>query len=88
METDYRVSEVVPWVGVEKYLFGQIVDLGCIHRANVHLKLDRNDKTLVIGTSQDYLREQEENRLSHKVLLHYMYARSNIFGLANCGTYS
>jgi hypothetical protein len=69
-ETDYRVGEVVPWVAVEKYLFGQIVDMGGMQKANVHLKLDRGGKTLLVGASQGYLREQVENRLYHKTLLH------------------
>ena len=69
-ETDYRVGDIVPWVAVEKYLFGEIMDMGGTQRANVHLKLDRGGKTLLVGTSQGYLREQVENRLYHKVLLH------------------
>jgi len=69
-ETDYRVGEIVPWVSVEKYLFGQIVDMGGAQKANIHLKLDRSGKTLLVGASQGYLREQVENRLYHKALLH------------------
>lgn len=69
-ETDYRVGEIVPWVAVEKYLFGQIVDMGGVGKANIHLKLDRGGKTVLIGASQGYLRDQVENRLYHKVLLH------------------
>lgn len=69
-ETDYRVGEVVPWVAVEKYLFGQVMDMGGIQKANIHLRLDRGGKTVLVGASQGYLREQEENRLYHKALLH------------------
>lgn len=69
-ETDYRVGEIVPWVAVEKYLFGQVVDMGGMQKVNVHLKLERGGKTLVVGASQGYLREQVENRLYHKALLH------------------
>ncbi len=69
-ETDYRTGDVVPWVTVEKYLFGQLVDMGGAQRANVHLKLERGGKIIIVGASQDYLRDQEENRLYHKVLLH------------------
>ena len=68
-ETDYRVGDIVPWVAVEKYLFGQIMDMGGSQNANVHLKLDRGAKTLLVGASQGYLRDQVENRLYHKVLL-------------------
>jgi hypothetical protein len=69
-ETDYRVGEIIPWVAVEKYLFGQVVDMGGMQKANVHLKLERSGKTLLVGASQGYLREQVENRLYHKALLH------------------
>ena len=69
-ETDYRVGEIVPWVAVEKYLFGDVVDMGGVQKANIHLKLARGGKTLLVGTSQGYLRDQLENRLYHKALLH------------------
>jgi len=69
-ETDYRVGKIVPWVAVEKYLFGQILDMGGAQKANVHLTLERTGKTLLIGTSQGYLRDQVENRLYHKALMH------------------
>lgn len=69
-ETDYRVGAVIPWVAVEKYLFGEVMDMGGTQRANIHLKLDRGGKTVLVGASQGYLREQEENRLYHKALLH------------------
>jgi hypothetical protein len=69
-ETDYRVGDIVPWVAVEKYLFGQIVDMGGAQKANVHLRLERGGKSVIVAASQDYLREQQENRLYHKVLLH------------------
>lgn len=69
-ETDYRVGEIVPWVAVEKYLFGQVVDMGGAQKANVHLKLVRGGRTLLVGASQGYLREQVENRLYHMALLH------------------
>jgi hypothetical protein len=68
--SDYRVGEVVPWVAVDKYLFGQIVDMGGTQKANVHLKLDKGGRTVLVGASQGYLREQVENRLYHKALLH------------------
>lgn len=69
-ETDYRVGEIVPWVAVEKYLFGEVLDMGGAQRANIHLRLERSGKTLIVGASQGYLRDQVENRLYHKVLLH------------------
>ena len=69
-ETDYRIGEVIPWVAVEKYLFGEITDMGGIQKANIHLKLDRGGRTLLVGAAQGYLKDQVENRLYHKALLH------------------
>jgi len=69
-ETDYRVGEIVPWVAVERYLFGEVLDMGGAQKANIHLRLERSRKTLIVGASQGYLRDQAENRLYHKVLLH------------------
>lgn len=68
-ETDYRVGDTMPWVSVEKYLFGRIVDMGGAQKANIHLRLERGGKTVIVGASQDYLEEQKENRLYHKALL-------------------
>lgn len=69
-KTDYRIGEVQPWVTVEKYLHGEIMDMGGAETVNIHLRLTRSRKTVIIGASQDYLREQEENRLYRKALLH------------------
>jgi hypothetical protein len=69
-QTDYRVGQVVPWVMVEKYLFGEITDMGGAQKANIHLKLHRTGKTVLVGAAQGYLRDLTENRLYHKALLH------------------
>ena len=69
-KTDFRVGKIVPWVAVEKYLFGQVVDMGGAQKANVHLKLEQGGKTLLVRTTQGYLQEQIENRLYHEALSH------------------
>jgi hypothetical protein len=69
-QTDYRVGEIVPWVTVEKYLFGEITDMGGTQKANIHLKLDRGGKPVLVGAAQGYLRDLTENRIYHKALLH------------------
>ena len=69
-ETDYREGNIQPWVTVEKYLRGEIVDMGGVQKANIHLKLARGGKTVIVSAPQSMLRDQEENRLYHKVLLH------------------
>jgi len=69
VQTDYRVGEIVPWVRVEKYLFGTVTDMGGAQKANVHIRLDDSGELVRIGTNQEYLHDQEENRLYRKVLV-------------------
>ena len=57
------------WVHVEKYLYGNIVDMGGSAKANVHLKLE-NGVMLTIASTQDKLAEDEKNRLYRPGLLH------------------
>lgn len=67
--TDYRVGEVVPWVKVEKYLFGTVMDMGGVQKANVHIRLDDTGQIVRVGTNQGYLKDQKQNRLYRKVLV-------------------
>jgi hypothetical protein len=67
--SDFRVGEVIPWVKVEKYLFGTVVDMGGATKANVHIRLDDSGKLVRIGSDQEYLHDQEENHLYRKVLV-------------------
>jgi hypothetical protein len=57
------------WVYVEKYLHGNIVDMGGSTKANVHLKLESGE-TLTIASTQELLAQGEENRLYRPALLH------------------
>jgi len=67
--TDYRAGDTVPWVKVEKYLFGTVMDIGGATKANVHIRVDDSGDLVRIGTNQGYLKDQHENRLYHKVLV-------------------
>ena len=62
-----RVEE--PWVQVEKYVHGNIVDMGGSSKPNIHLKLE-NGVTLTIASTQNKLAEGEKNRLYRPALLH------------------
>ncbi|MCX7094413.1 MAG: hypothetical protein NTY50_13310 [Methylobacter sp.] len=57
------------WVYVEKYLHGNVVNMGGSTKANVHLKLD-NGVTLTIASTQAKLARGEQNRLYRSALLH------------------
>jgi len=67
--SDYRIGQIVPWVRVEKYLFGTVVDMGGVEKANVHIRLEDSGKVVRIGTNQEYLKDQEQNHLYRKVLV-------------------
>ncbi|RME92113.1 MAG: hypothetical protein D6766_10610, partial [Verrucomicrobia bacterium] len=69
-QTNYRPGTTDPWVTVEKYLFGEILDMGGAQKANIHLRLGGGGKIVIVAASQEYLRDQVENRLYHKALLH------------------
>jgi hypothetical protein len=66
--TNFRMGEIVPWVKVEKYLFGTVLDMGGVQKANVHIRLDDSGQIVRIGSNQGYLKNQTENRLYKKVL--------------------
>jgi hypothetical protein len=68
--TDFRTGAVVPWVTVEKYLFGTVMDMGGAQKANVHLRLKDTGQIVKIDTAQNYLRELPDNRLYHQALVH------------------
>ncbi len=62
-----KIDEV--WVQVEKYLHGEIVDMGGKTKANVHLELE-SGQTLTVGSSHELLAQGERNRLYRPALLH------------------
>ncbi len=65
--TDYHQKSENLWVETEKYLTGRVLDIGGKSAANVHLQVDGIRNPLVISSSEDYLRDQEENMLYHDV---------------------
>ena len=69
-ESNFRVGAVVPWVVIEKYLRGEVVNIGGAQKANVHIRLDDTGKLETLGSSQGYLHDQVENSLYRKVLAH------------------
>jgi hypothetical protein len=66
------------WVGVEKYLYGYVFDIGGSPKANVHLKLE-NGVTLLIAATKKLL-VQGENRLYRYALLHITAEENLITG--------
>ena len=76
--SDFHKTEDM-WVYVEKYLYGNIVDIGGSPNANVHLKLE-NGVTLIIAATQKLLAQGEQNPLYRPALLHITAEENLITG--------
>lgn len=66
-QSDYHVHSDNQWVQVEKYLIGQVMDMGGKTSANVHLIVKGLPKPVVLESSVEYLRSQPDNMLYHDV---------------------
>lgn len=66
------------WVHVEKYLYGNVVNMGGKTKANIHLELENGTTLPPIASTQDLLAKGEQNRLYRPGLLH-VTAEENLF---------
>lgn len=78
-ETSFRKVED-PWVAIEKYVHGRIVDWGGKVRVNVHLEMD-DGTVLKISATQDLLAREELNRLYRPALLHIAAEENLLTGM-------
>lgn len=60
--TDYRADDADQWVRVERYVRGEILDLGGSVKPNAHVKLP-DGSTLTVATNRELLRTDTINRL-------------------------
>jgi hypothetical protein len=58
------------WVHVEKYLYGNVVNMGGKTKANIHLELENGVILPPIAATQNLLAQDEQNRLYRPGLLH------------------
>ena len=61
-ETDFRADDADQWVRVERYVRGEIEDLGGSVKANAHIRLP-DGKRLTVDTDRAVLRDDKHNRL-------------------------
>lgn len=66
--TDYRADDADQWVRVERYVRGEIMDLGGVGKANAHVKL-LDGSTLKVSTEREVLRADKLNRLYKPAML-------------------
>jgi hypothetical protein len=74
--SDYHANDADQWVHVERYVRGEVQDLGGSTRANAHVRLP-DGKLLTVGTNRELLRSDKTNRLYKPALLR-VRARYNV----------
>jgi len=67
-ETDYRADDADQWVQVERYVRGEVEDLGGSTKANAHIRLP-DGTSLTVATDRDLLRNEKVNRLYKMAML-------------------
>jgi hypothetical protein len=67
-ETDYRADDADQWVRVERYVRGEIQDLGGAVKPNAHVRLP-DGSSLTVSTERDVLRNDTVNRLYKPAML-------------------
>lgn len=67
-DTDFRADDADQWVRVERYVRGEIEDLGGATKPNAHVRLP-DGSLLNVGTERDVLRADSVNRLYKPAML-------------------
>lgn len=67
-ESDFHADDADQWVQVERYIRGEIQDLGGVTKANAHVKLP-DGRTLKVTAERDVLRDDTVNRLYKAAML-------------------
>lgn len=60
--SDYHLDDADQWVRVERYVRGEIEDMGGHSRPNAHVRLP-DGKLVVVDATREVLREERTNRL-------------------------
>ena len=61
-DTDFRADDADQWVRVERYLRGEIEDMGGHAKPNAHIRLP-DGKALLVEAAREVLRDEKVNRL-------------------------
>lgn len=76
-ESDYHADDADQWVQVERYIRGEIQDLGGSTKANAHVRLP-DGSTLKVTADRQVLRDDSVNRLYKQAMLR-IRAEFNVF---------
>ncbi|MFZ3118081.1 MAG: hypothetical protein WA159_07155 [Variovorax sp.] len=66
--TDFHALDIEKWVDVERYIQGELMDLGGVRESNAHIKLP-NGKTLTVRTDKDLIKAKTDNMVYRVVHL-------------------
>ncbi len=61
-DTDFRTDDADQWVRVERYVRGEIEDMGGHTKPNAHIRLP-DGKALLVEAAREVLRDEKTNRL-------------------------
>lgn len=64
--TDFRQIDPEPWVDVERYIQGELMDLGGVSSSNAHIRLP-DGKNLTVKTDRGLIRAEKENLVYRNV---------------------
>jgi hypothetical protein len=67
-DSDYHADDADQWVQVERYVRGEIEDLGGHSRPNAHIRLP-DGKSLTVATDREMLRSDKVNRLYKQAMV-------------------
>lgn len=67
-ETDFHMDDADQWVRVERYVQGEVFELGGLNNVNAHLRL-ADGSTLLVSAARDVLSNDPKNRLFKQALV-------------------
>lgn len=74
--TEFRSDDADQWVRVERYLQGEVVEMGGLHSVNAHIRLPDGTR-LVVESEREVFRNDRINRL-YKVAMARIAAEYNV----------
>ncbi|NJN00650.1 MAG: hypothetical protein HC793_03360 [Aquincola sp.] len=68
--TDFHTEDANEWVQVERYVRGELTEVGGSRNVNAHVRLP-DGRSLQVDATRDQLRSERENRLYKPVMVRF-----------------
>ncbi len=75
-KSDYRANDADQWIMVERYVTGEIENVGGASKPNAHIRLP-DGSTLIVATDRHVLKDDPQNRVYKQAMLR-IRARYNV----------